>query len=1133
MRKTVTLFLVAAALIALSLSIALGGGEALAYPAGWTSDNLLTGATAQSVDIAVKGNYVHVVAKGADGGIWYARSTDRALTWSNWVRLDLNPAYEDFDPQVVVGSGAFVWVEWVSNEIDGTLFRAEIKRSSTNGTTWPEGLYASTGDADCNVIQARLSRSPTYDIQLTYTKDVLFGSTRVWEVFFREVPYDIGLGPELAVSPNDGYGSDFPAVAARSSFDYWIIYRDRGMNIVCRRLISGTWHDWGGTTYYPVAQYTGPMSYHSPDISNVTTSVMRVVYTAHSASPLGWWAYQRDCVNALWEAPAELRGVGARESYPKTSCNASLRICTDVTGNHVDHVAPGSSNTLMQSALPYDYRLATAVDSGDGYEYLAVAAPGAIKVKRTDLLPPSGSAAVNGTATGPASATVYVNSNFELSYSDVVDDWDLTGTDTTGDSFTNGVTSISLKYSYSPSAPNEDWYDLPTRTDSVIANAPWRAEVLASGIPDGTRYIKGTLADTAGNTKVVLTGPIFIDKAAPITTLTTDTTANEQGWRNKDTTVTLTSHDPNLTGTEYMVKPPSGSRGKESWTEYTGPFKLADGRWKVSYRSSDRCGNVEPFRTGEISVDTVPPVCAVTRPARDTIQTGYYDDESYRVTGTGTDENGLERAWIYVDGKKEYETDKDFDMAYVWKLAGAPEKTHRIEVRARDVAGNEGRSSKNVWVGNVAKDWYFPEGNTLPEFDQYICVVNPGDRRALVRYSFMLEDGSVVTAERSMSPRQRDTVKVKDYVDEGHHVSTHVHCSEQAIIAECPMYFMYRNAWKGGHNVMGINALQQEWYFAEGTTRNNPQDGWFEEWICLQNPSGDRAANVVITYMLETGQNVEKAYSVAPHSRVTVEVARDVGIDRDVSAKVTSDVPIAAVRPMYFNYHGYAVDGSAAVGASGPAQVWDFAEGATHPGFQQWLTIQNPNGVEAHCAITYMTGSGRTVTSKQAVGPRARATVDVLGQVGDNEDVSTRVSSDVPVICERPVYFVYGMFDGKGWTGGETALGNPSPSSTYYLAEGTTISNFDTWYTLANMREDRGCKVNIEYVFGDGTTRNEEYWIEPHSRLTISVNDAVQREADVSGSITASFPIVIERPVYFNYDGRITGGHDVTGYGVD
>jgi hypothetical protein len=131
------------------------------------------------------------------------------------------------------------------------------------------------------------------------------------------------------------------------------------------------------------------------------------------------------------------------------------------------------------------------------------------------------------------------------------------------------------------------------------------------------------------------------------------------------------------------------------------------------------------------------------------------------------------------------------------------------------------------------------------------------------------------------------------------------------------------------------------------------------------------------------------------------------------------------------------------------------------------------------------------------------------------------------------MYCIYSSDAGKGWNGGEAALGNPAPSTQYYLAEGTTIINFDTWYTLAGPREDKGCKVVIEEVFGDGSVHSAEYWTNPHSRLTVNVNDAVSRQADVSSLITPSFPIIVERPMYSNYHGAITGGHNVNGYGVD
>jgi len=52
------------------------GGVAGAYPTGWTSDKAV-GASTGKVDVAVKGNIVHLAYE--NNGIYYCRSTDKGL----------------------------------------------------------------------------------------------------------------------------------------------------------------------------------------------------------------------------------------------------------------------------------------------------------------------------------------------------------------------------------------------------------------------------------------------------------------------------------------------------------------------------------------------------------------------------------------------------------------------------------------------------------------------------------------------------------------------------------------------------------------------------------------------------------------------------------------------------------------------------------------------------------------------------------------------------------------------------------------------------------------------------------------------------------------------------------------------
>ena len=72
--------------------------------------------------------------------------------------------------------------------------------------------------------------------------------------------------------------------------------------------------------------------------------------------------------------------------------------------------------------------------------------------------------------------------------------------------------------------------------------------------------------------------------------------------------------------------------------------------------------------------------------------------------------------------------------------------------------------------------------------------------------------------------------------------------------------------------------------------------------------------------------------------------------------------------------------------------------------------------------------------------------------------------------------------------------------------------------------------AHITYMFSDGTTLREDVTIGATSRSTVNVNNSVGPNRDVSVKITADSPIVAERPIYFNYNGAWTGGHDVVGY---
>ena len=111
----------------------------------------------------------------------------------------------------------------------------------------------------------------------------------------------------------------------------------------------------------------------------------------------------------------------------------------------------------------------------------------------------------------------------------------------------------------------------------------------------------------------------------------------------------------------------------------------------------------------------------------------------------------------------------------------------------------------------------------------------------------------------------------------------------------CALGFSNTAVASGGHDSLGANSLDTDWYFAEGTTRQG-----FTTYIAVMNPN-HAAADVTFTYMPGSGSPVVRTHTVEPRSRFTLDISRDVGTGRDVSTFLRSDKPVVAERPMYFS----------------------------------------------------------------------------------------------------------------------------------------------------------------------------------------------------------------------------------------
>jgi len=427
-------------------------------------------------------------------------------------------------------------------------------------------------------------------------------------------------------------------------------------------------------------------------------------------------------------------------------------------------------------------------------------------------------------------------------------------------------------------------------------------------------------------------------------------------------------------------------------------------------------------------------------------------------------------------------------------------------------------------AANGVITWYFAEGYTGEGFNTWLSLANPGSADATATITYYFSDGSApVTKVKTVPLFSRATVDVNADVGPNKEVSIKVESTGTALIVERPMYFNYMNKWDGGHTTMGAMATDTIWYFAEGYTGEG-----FDTWLTVANPNAG-ATDVTITYMFRGGGTpVTKNVTVAATSRKTIDVNADVGSNKEVSIKVESTQGIVAERPMYFNYHNKWTDGHNTIGATDTSTAWYFAEGFTGEGFDTWLTLQNPNGTDATATITYFYRGGGTLQKTMTVPANSRETVDVNTDAGVNKELSIKVESSQPLVAERPMYFKYR----NKWDGGHNTVGAMRADSLWYFAEGSTQPGFETWLTVQNPNATE-VTIMLFYLFREGKTALMKAKTLPaNSRETIYVNEDVgeySSSPDVAMWVVSTEDVVVERPMYFNYQDKWDGGHNSMG----
>jgi WD40-like Beta Propeller Repeat len=421
------------------------------------------------------------------------------------------------------------------------------------------------------------------------------------------------------------------------------------------------------------------------------------------------------------------------------------------------------------------------------------------------------------------------------------------------------------------------------------------------------------------------------------------------------------------------------------------------------------------------------------------------------------------------------------------------------------------------------------EGASSAEFfSTRIAIANPGDVIAKVAVRFDGGDGVGTRRSLLVPARARVTLDSHDELMDGSSFSTIVESDRALVVDRLVSWGTAAAGVYGSHAETSTATPATDWFFAEGSTVLG-----FQVFYLLQNPAGS-PTTATIRFLLPSGAPIVRTYPLPARSRTTVYVNSVPGLEStDVSAEITATQPIAVERAMYRNTSRAFELGHAAAGVAAPAASWFFAEGATGSFFDTYLLLANPSNTAATVTVDYLRDTGGIVTRSYPVAANSRFSVFVDSEAGlEATSFGMRVTSAVPIVAERTMYWAGGFFD---YYEGHVSSGATATGSHWLLAEGEIASpaapfQAETFALIANTGALPATVVlrTLPEPFAGTLRQTAPFTIPAHSRVTVPLSTVpnVGSEAsrgqrnrfaiEVVEDGTATGALIVEGAVYWN-----------------
>jgi autotransporter-associated beta strand protein len=426
--------------------------------------------------------------------------------------------------------------------------------------------------------------------------------------------------------------------------------------------------------------------------------------------------------------------------------------------------------------------------------------------------------------------------------------------------------------------------------------------------------------------------------------------------------------------------------------------------------------------------------------------------------------------------------------------------------------------------------YFLSEGATGSFFDEDVALANPQDAAAPVTLTFSKENGEQVVATRTVPARSRLTVHVDDIPGLENTASSVQVRSDRGVPLAVERSMFWDATSYAGHTGGAVSQPSTNWFFAEGS------QGFFQTFVLIINPA-TTATNVTFTFLRENEPAVVKTMTLGAASRLTLH-AGDVPelVDRSFGIAISATQPIMAERAMYFGTTPTRLwsGGHESAGVTEASTNWFLAEGATGGFFDTFILMSNPQRTPANVTVRYLLDTGETVTVPKTIPANARLTTNIEAEADTrlhNAAVSTVVTSDVPIIVERSMYWPGAV---RPWGEAHNSFGVVSAGTTWGLAEGRVggLLNFHTFILLANP-QTTAAAVQVTFLREGAAPIVQTYTVPPTSRFNIDSSGVPGLKDESFGaviSVTNGVPIIVERSMYWDVNGlAFSGGTNATG----